>query len=144
MKKLVYIILAIIFGVFVLGTLSDNDKNVVSSAPKICETVASYYLDPEVILSKGSRDLGVKVVSAKAVKSDDFKNFYFVQFKMETPSNGTVYPMFAMNKPFEVGVTIYAMDDLAVALSGLADGRKTTAAFKSSDDGYSEASNCLK
>ena len=124
---------ALIFGVFVLGTLSDNDKDVVSTAAKICKTIASYYLDPEVILNKGSRDLGVKVVSAKALKSDDFKNFYFVQFKMETPANGTVYPMFAMNKPFEVGVTIYAMDELALALSGLADGRKTKAAFKSSD-----------
>ena len=144
MKKLFYIVFALIFGVFVLGTLSDDDKSVVSTAPKICKTIANYYLDPEVILNKGSRDLGVKVVSAKAVKSDDFKNFYFVQFKMETPANGTVYPMFAMNKPFEVGVTIYAMDELALALSGLADGRKTKAAFKSSDDGYFEASNCLK
>lgn len=70
MKKLFYIVFALIFGVFVLGTLSDNDKDVVStapksvvsSAPKICKTIASYYLDPEVILNKGSRDLGVKVV----------------------------------------------------------------------------------
>ena len=109
-----------------------------------CQKLNNYYLDPEVILSSGARDLGVKVIDARAVKSGDFKNFYFVQYKMQTPNNGVVYPMFAMNKPFEIGVTIYAMDDLAVALSGLGDGRRTKAKFSSSDDGYSKASRCLK
>ena len=109
-----------------------------------CQKLNNYYLDPEVILSSGARDLGVKVIDARAVKSGDFKNFYFVQYKMQTPNNGTVYPMFAMNKPFEIGVTVYAMDDLAVALSGLGDGRRTKAKFSSSDDGYSQASRCLK
>lgn len=109
-----------------------------------CQKINQHYLDPEVILSSGARDLGVKVIDARAVKSGDFKNFYFVQYKMQTPQNGVVYPMFAMNKPFEMGVTVYAMDDLAVALSGLGDGRRTQAKFSSSDDGYSRASRCLK
>ena len=109
-----------------------------------CQKINQYYLDPEVILSSGARDLGVKVIDARAVKSGDFKNFYFVQYKMQTPQNGVVYPMFAMNKPFEMGVTVYAMDDLAVALSGLGDRRRTKARFSSRDDGYSKASRCLK
>ena len=144
MKNLLLILVVIIGGLVLLGSMgADNNKAKVRTA-KVCTKVAQYYLDPEVILNKGSRELGVKVVSVEAVKSDDFENFYFVQYKMNTPSNGTVYPMFAMNKPFEVGVTIYALDDLAIALSGLADGRRTKAKFSSSDDGYYEASNCLK
>ena len=63
------------------------------------ERLASFYLDSEVILNSGARSLGVKVVDVRAVKSKDFKSFYFVQYKMSTPNNGMVYPMFAMNKP---------------------------------------------
>tara|TARA_B100000780_G_C20695570_1_gene276615 strand:+ start:47 stop:457 length:411 start_codon:yes stop_codon:yes gene_type:complete len=126
-----------VFAVFVIvGALGGDDK-------KVCKKVANFYLDPEVILNKGSRDLGVKVVAAEAVRSDDFKKFYFVQYKMETPSNGTIYPMFAMNKPFGMGV-IYAMDELAITISDFGDGRKTKAEFKSTNDGFPEASRCLK
>ena len=63
------------------------------------ERLASFYLDSEVILNSGARSLGVKVVDVRAVKSKDFKSFYFVQYKMSTPNNGMVYPIFAMNKP---------------------------------------------
>ena len=109
-----------------------------------CENLNSFYLNPETILLKGSRDLGIKVIDAKAVKSNDFKNFYFVQYKMETPNNGTIYPMFAMNKPFAIGGTIYSMDDVAIAVSGYGDGRKTKATFSKNDDGFDKASSCLK
>ena len=78
------------------------------------ERLASFYLDPEAILNSGARSLGVKVMDARAVKSKDFKSFYFVQYKMRTPNNGMVYPMFAMNKPQSRGGVIYAMDDLVI------------------------------
>ena len=109
-----------------------------------CERIASYYLDPEVILSSGARSLGVKVIDARAVKSNDYKSFYFVQYQFSTPSNGTVFPMFAMNKPFSSGGVIYSMDQLAETLSGYGDGRRTKASFSSNDNGYSQASSCLK
>lgn len=109
-----------------------------------CERLASFYLDPEVILNSGARSLGVKVLDARAVKSKDFKSFYFVQYKMNTPNNGMVYPMFAMNKPQSRGGVIYSMDDLAITLSGYGDGRKTKAKFSSRDDGYDRAMSCLK
>ena len=130
MKK--YLFIFIIFSSFY--------SNIVSA----CESISSYYLDKEVILNKGARDLGVKVIDAKAVKSGDFKSFYFVQYKMSTPSNGIVYPMFAMNKPKSKGSIIYSMDELAITLTGFGDGRRTRAKFSSSDDGYYEASRCLK
>ena len=109
-----------------------------------CERLASFYLDSEVILNSGARSLGVKVIDARAVKSKDFKSFYFVQYKMSTPNNGMVYPMFAMNKPQSRGGVIYSMDDLAITLSGYGDGRKTKAKFSSRDDGYDRAMSCLK
>lgn len=147
MRIFMYLIFSVVAVFVIVGALGGGDKKddnkVVLSTPKVCKKVANFYLDPEVILNEGSRDLGVKVVAAEAVKSDDFENFYFVQYKMETPSNGTIYPMFAMNKPFGMGV-IYAMDELAITVSGLGDGRKTKTKFKSTDDGFSEASRCLK
>ena len=118
--------------------------SICSSFTFACENISSYYLDPEVILNKGARDLGVKVINAKAVKSGDFKNFYFVQYKMSTPSNGVVYPMFAMNKPKSRDGVIYSMDELVITLTSYGDGRRTRAKFSSSDDGYYEASRCLK
>lgn len=108
-----------------------------------CERVSAFYLDPEVILNSGARGLGVKVIDARAVRSKDFKQFYFVQYKMSTPKNGTVFPMFAMNKPNSRGGVIYSMDDLAITLSGYGDGRKTKAKFSSRDDGFYEATQCL-
>ncbi len=115
-----------------------------TSFSQACERLASFYLDPEVILNSGARSLGVKVVDARAVKSKDFKSFYFVQYKMSTPNNGMVYPMFAMNKPQSRGGVIYSMDELAITLSGYGDGRKTKAKFSSRDDGYDRAMSCLK
>lgn len=109
-----------------------------------CERVSAFYLDPEVILNSGARSLGVKVIDARAVRSNDFKQFYFVQYKMSTPKNGTVFPMFAMNKPNSRGGVIYSMDDLAITLSGYGDGRRTKAKFSSRDDGYYDATRCLK
>ena len=112
-----------------------------------CERVSRYYLDPEVILNSGARSLGVKVIDARAVRSKDYKRFYFVQYKMSTPNNGMVYPMFAMNKPTKgVGSNgvIYSMDDLAVTLTGYGDARKNRDPFSSRDDGFYEASKCLK
>lgn len=118
-----------------------------SSLSHACEKLAPFYLDPEVILSSDARNSGVKVLDARAVRSKDFKRFYFVQYKMSTPKNGIVYPMFAMNKPTTRGGgngSIFSMDDLAVALSGYGDGRKTKAKLSSLDDGYHEASQCLR
>ena len=102
-------------------------------------------MDPEVILNKGARDLGIEVIDARAVKSNDFKNFYFVQYKLKTPNNGIIFPMFAMNKPLspKYGV-IYSMDETAIAISGYGDGRQTKASFSVYDDGFYEATNCLK
>jgi len=114
------------------------------NAVKACQNILSFYKDPEVILTSGSRALGVQVLDAKAVKSGDFKSFYFVQYKMKTPRNGFVYPMFAMNKPFARGSVIYSMDELAITLSGYGDGRATSAGFSRSDNGFYEASRCLK
>ena len=125
---------------FVLGVLS-------STASFACEKVSAFYLDPEVILNSGARSLGVKVVDARAVRSKDFKQFYFVQYKMSTPNNGMVFPMFAMNKPTTRGGgggVIYSMDDIAITLSGYGDGRRIKAKFSSRDDGYYEATQCLK
>ena len=118
-----------------------------STSSFACERVAAYYLDPEVILSSGARSLGVQVLDARAVRSKDYKRFYFVQYKMNTPRNGMVYPMFAMNKPTTKGGgngVIFSMDDLAVTLSGYGDARKNRDPFSSRDDGFYEASKCLK
>ena len=112
-----------------------------------CETVAPFYLDAKVILNKASRSLGVKVLDAKAVRSNDYKRFYFVQYKMSTPQKGIVYPMFAMNKPTVSGGgngVIYSMDALAVTLSGFGDARTFKNPFSTSDDGFTRASRCLK
>ena len=119
----------------------------IASSALACEKVASFYLDPEVILNSGARSLGVKVLDARAVKSKDYKRFYFVQYKMKTPSNGMVYPMFAMNKPTTKGGgrgVIYSMDDLAVTLTGYGDARRNRDPFSSRDDGFYKASKCLK
>lgn len=113
------------------------------STPAIaCMKISTMYLDPEFILNSEARSSGVKVVDARAVKSLDFVNFYFVQYKMEVPDKGVVFPMFAMNKPFSSGL-VYSMDDLAISLTGLGDGRRTKARFSKNDDGYAEASRCL-
>ena len=95
-----------------------------------------------MILNSSARSLGVKVIDARAVRSKDFKQFYFVQYKMSTPNNGMVFPMFAMNKPTTRGGkngVIYSMHEIAIALTGYGDGRTTKARFSSSDDGYYEA-----
>lgn len=125
--------------IFAIGVLG-------STATFACEKVSSFYLDPEVILNSGARSLGVKVIDARAVRSKDFKQFYFVQYKMSTPNNGIVYPMFAMNKPTTRGGgngVIYSMDEIAITLSGYGDGRRTKAKFSSRDDGYYDATQCL-
>ena len=126
--------------VFVLGLL-------VSTKSFACEKVSAFYLDPEVILNSASRNLGIKVIDARAVRSSDYERFYFVQYKISTPNNGIIYPMFAMNKPTTSGGgngVIYSMDDIAITISGYGDGRTTRAKFSSSDDGYYRATKCLK
>ena len=107
------------------------------------EKVSSFYMDPEVILNSGARDLGVKVLDARAVRSKKHQKFYFVQYKMSTPNNGILFPMFAMNKPKSSGGVIYSMDELAITLSGYGDGRKTKAKFSTRDSAYKKASKCL-
>ena len=110
-----------------------------------CQKLHQNYLDPEVILNKESRKKGIKVLDARAVRSPDFQKFYFVQYKLEVPKEGIVYPMFAMNKPFSSTFgLIYSMDELAISVSGLGDGRKTKAKFSQLDRGFSEAKRCLK
>ena len=110
MKKTFLIIIGFIISIFIINVMSgetdytqSSNKNYKSNIENkhSCEKVASFYLDPEVILNSGSRSLGVKVIDAKAVQSNDYKKFYFVQYKIQTPNNGIVYPMFAMNKPTE-------------------------------------------
>ena len=115
-----------------------------------CEKVSAFYLDPKVILNDAARSRGYQVIDARAVRSKDFKRFYFVQYKISTPKNGVVYPMFAMNKPTTSGGgngVIYSMDDIALTLSSYGDGRKsnlTGTKFSRSDNGYDKASKCLK
>lgn len=119
----------------------------ISSKLYACEKVSAFYLDPEVILNSAARNLGIKVIDARAVRSSDYERFYFVQYKISTPSNGIIYPMFAMNKPTTSGGgngVIYSMDDIAITISGYGDGRTTRAKFSSSDDGYFKATKCLK
>jgi len=155
MKKTFLIIIGFIISIFIINVMSgetdytqSSNKNYKSNIENkhSCEKVASFYLDPEVILNSGSRSLGVKVIDAKAVQSNDYKKFYFVQYKIQTPNNGIVYPMFAMNKPTENGGNgaIYSMDELAITLSSYGDARKLKDPFSSSDDGFSAASKCLR
>ncbi|MDA8676193.1 hypothetical protein N9M53_05845, partial [Alphaproteobacteria bacterium] len=112
--------------------------------------VSAFYLDPEVILKDVFRNRGYQVIDARAVRSKDFKRFYFVQYKISTPNNVFVYPMFAMNKPTTSGGgngVIFSMDDLALNLSGYGDGRNsnlTGTKFLSSDNGFATATGCLK
>ena len=65
---------------------------------------------------------------------------------MKTPSNGIVCPMFAMNKTTTKGGggIIYSMDELAVTFTGYGDARRNRDPFSSRDDGYYEATQCLR
>ena len=114
------------------------------SSVNACEKVSDYYLNPEVILSQTYRAYGMQVLDARAVRSKDFKNFYFVQYKMNHPKHGDIFPTFAMNKPFKTGSVIYSMDDVAIEMSGFGDGRKTKAKFSHSSNGYKDVIKCLK
>ena len=148
LKLIFYPIIGIIVLFVLIGIFADspNETKKITSVQN-CENVAPYYLDAQVILNSASRSLGVKVLDAKAVRSNDYKRFYFVQYKMSTPQNGIVYPMFAMNKPTVSGGgngVIFSMDDLAVTLTSFGDARKLKNPFSSGDDGFSRASSCLK
>ena len=59
MKRLVPVL--IVFGVFLWGAGTDHSF--------AYERVSAKYFDPEVILNKVARDLGVKVIDARAAKS---------------------------------------------------------------------------
>jgi len=109
-----------------------------------CQKLNPFYLDPEVILLKTHRAQGAKVIDARAIRSGDYKRFYFVQYEIAHPKFGTVYPTFAMNKPFQMGSVIYSMDKTAISLSGYGDGRRTKARFSAHDSGYNEVTGCLK
>lgn len=53
------------------------------------------------------------------------KNSYFAQYKLDTPNNKIIFPIFVMNKPFKCCGIIYFIDKLAETTSGYGDGRKT-------------------
>jgi hypothetical protein len=151
LKLLAFMFIGIITLVAIFTSFGKSSRDSKTPPPiksvVACEKVASYYLDPKVILSSGARSLGVKVLDAMAVRSRDYERFYFVQYKMKTPKNGIVYPMFAMNKPTTRGGgggVIYSMDDLAVTLTGFGDARTYRDPFSSRDDGFYKASKCLK
>ena len=128
----------LVFSVMILITISTRET-------AACEKINRLYLDPKVILDTKSRAAGFRVIDARAVKSRDFRKFYFVQYKISDPRGQIIFPMFAMNKPLSsrFGV-IYSMDNTAKNISGYGDGRRTKAKFSSTDHGYAEASSCLK
>ena len=129
---------ALVSSVIILTNLSVR-------ATAACEKINRLYIDPEVILDKKSRTAGYRIIDARAVKSRDFREFYFVQYKISDPQGQIIFPMFAMNKPLSSSFgVIYSMDNLAKNISGYGDGRRTKAKFSSTDHGYAEASSCLK
>ena len=140
LKPIIIIVLVLVGIRFCNKHFLPRDNHVYS-----CEPLNQRYLRSEVILSKNSIKKGIKVLNAKAVRSPDYKQFYFVQYKLEIPGKGIVYPMFAMDKPFSSNSgVIYSMDDLAVSLTGFGDGRKTKANFSEFNRGFSHAKKCLK
>ena len=139
-----FIVLIVILAI--IGAFNDTRLENTSFVQD-CEDISPYYLEPETILSSKSRNKGVEVLEAKAVRSKDYKRFYFVQYKMRVPKVGIVYPIFAMNKP-TVGLggngVIYSMNDIALELTGFGDARTFKSPFSASDDGYYRATKCLK
>ena len=71
---------------------------------------------------------GTKVVG-KPTQLLHKKNSYFAQYKLDTPNNEIIFPIFVINKPFKCCEIIYSMDELAETVSAYGDGRKTKAKF---------------
>tara|TARA_A200000113_G_scaffold87824_1_gene78371 strand:+ start:989 stop:1192 length:204 start_codon:yes stop_codon:yes gene_type:complete len=65
-------------------------------------------------------------------------------YKLDTPKNEIIFPIFVMNKPFKCCGIIYSMDKLTETVSGYGDGRKTKAKFSKLNRGFSQANKCLK
>ena len=85
-----------------------------------------------------------KITKSAAVRSDDYERFFFVAVEIRAPGKDAMYPMFAMNRINQEFGVIYSVNDAALLVSGLGDGRTTKAEFNRSRHGFSEALACLK
>lgn len=88
---------------------------------------------------------GVRITSAAAVKSDDYAEVYMIAGELDGPGlegEGDV-GVWASNSLEPGGGLTLAVDGVANEFSEWPDGRETDAQMSISDDGVSEARDCL-
>ena len=112
---------------------------------KTCLNIKSNYKSQDFFFSSKYRNTGIEIVDAKAVKSEDHKNIYFVYYKLYKNDKFT-YPLLVMNKPMSNNSIALSMNDEALKFTGLGDARKNNilgTKFSSLDDGYHRVQNCF-
>ena len=112
---------------------------------KTCLSIKPEYKTQDFFFSSKHRNTGIEIVDAKAVKSEDHKNIYFVYYKLYKNDKFT-YPLLVMNKPMSDNSIALSMNDDALKFTGLGDARKNNilgTKFSALDDGYHRAQNCF-
>ena len=112
---------------------------------KTCLNIKSDYKTQDFFFSSKYRNTGIDIVDAKAVKSEDYKNIYFVYYKLYKNDKFT-YPLLIMNKPMSNNSIALSMNDETSKFTGLGDARKNNVLgtkFSSLDDGYHKVQNCF-
>ena len=112
---------------------------------KTCLNIKSDYKTQDFFFSSQYRNTGIEIVDAKAVKSEDHKNIYFVYYKLYKNDKFS-YALLVMNKPMSNNSIALSMNDETSKFTGLGDARKNNilgAKFSSLDDGYHRVQNCF-
>lgn len=112
---------------------------------KTCLNIKSDYKTQDFFFSSQYRNTGIEIVDAKAVKSEDHKNIYFVYYKLYKNDKFS-YALLVMNKPMSNNSIALSMNDETSKFTGLGDARKNNilgTKFSSLDDGYHRVQNCF-
>ena len=112
---------------------------------KTCLNIKSDYKTQDFFFSSQYRNTGIEIVDAKAVKSEDHKNIYFVYYKLYKNDKFS-YALLVMNKPMSNNSIALSMNDETSKFTGLGDARKNNilgTKFSALDDGYHRAQNCF-
>jgi hypothetical protein len=113
-----------------------------------CLSISKWY--PSELLSGNESGTGkLKFVSAKAVKSPDFKNVYFVAVKFKAAGVGNQIGVWAVSgklpqKPGDLAGLSLSANTIAQQFTVWPDGNRTQAQISTNDRSISAAIKCLK
>lgn len=94
-------------------------------------------------IAKGSSGVEVQAGDVAAVKSDDFKEVYFIAMRFAADGGGDEVGVWASNSLRPGGGVLMSVDGYAKQFTDWPDASKTDAAINSADPAVEAAKSCL-